>query len=97
MTDTIYVLRGDVQEIWEYYVYGSFTNLDEAIFAAQELYDEANAEERKLMEDYSADKLLFTGLVISKTRPNELINNGDAGEGVFVDLKTGKIDISNLL
>ena len=35
MTDTIYVLRGDVQEIWEYYVYGSFTNLDEAIFAAQ--------------------------------------------------------------
>ena len=48
------------------------------------------------MEDYSADKLLFTGLVISKTKPNELINNGDAGEGVFVDRETGKIDISNL-
>lgn len=97
MTDTIYVLRGDVEEIWEYYVYGSFTSLDEAVFAAQELYDEANAEERKVMADYSTDKLLFTGLVISKTKPNELINNGDEGDGVFVDRKTGKIDISNLV
>lgn len=96
MTNTIYVLRGDVEEIWEYYVYGSFTSLGEAIFAAQKLYDEANASERELMEDYSAGRLLYTGLTISKTKPNELINNGDAGEAVCVNRQTGKIDISNL-
>lgn len=49
-TNTVYVLRGDIQDLWEYYVYGAFANIDEAVKAAQKLYDNSNTECREEME-----------------------------------------------
>ena len=62
----IYVLRGDIQEIWEYGVYGVYTSKEEALKVAQHLINALSDSTRKLIPEYSYDQnKISSGLVIS--------------------------------
>lgn len=82
----IYVLRGDIQEIWEYGVYGVYTSKEEALKVAQHLINTLSDSTRKLIPEYSYDRNEITsGLVISDLIINQTEKFGDPGMAVMID------------
>lgn len=82
----IYVLRGDIQEIWEYGIYGVYTSKEEALKAAQHLINALSDSTRTLIPEYSYDQnKISSGLVISDLIINQTEEFGDPGMDVMID------------